>query len=81
MPWIQVYAPVGGSIGKSAAVAAVPLAVVFVLLAVFRLKAHQATLLARDIDLDRVARVIGVKLDQPAEPEGPPSTQPNWPGW
>lgn len=34
---------------------------------------HQATLLACDIDLDRVARVIGVKLDQPAEPERPPS--------
>jgi len=28
---------------------------------------HEATLLACDIDLDRVARVIGVKLDQPAE--------------
>ena len=35
---------------------------------------HQATLLACDIDLDRVARVIGVKLDQPPEPEGSPST-------
>jgi len=35
---------------------------------------HEATLLACDIDLDRVARVIGVKLDQPAEPERPPST-------
>jgi hypothetical protein len=27
---------------------------------------HGATLLACDIDLDRVARVIGVELDQPA---------------
>jgi len=35
---------------------------------------HEATLLACDIDLDRVARVIGVKLDQPAEPGRPPST-------
>ncbi len=34
---------------------------------------HEATLLACDIDLDRVARVIGVKLDQPAEPGRPPS--------
>ena len=29
---------------------------------------HEATLLACDIDLDRVARVIGVELDQPPEP-------------
>jgi predicted nucleic acid-binding protein len=27
---------------------------------------QQATILARDIDLDRVARVVGIKLDQPA---------------
>ena len=27
---------------------------------------HGATLLACDVDLDRVARVIGVELDQPA---------------
>jgi predicted nucleic acid-binding protein len=33
---------------------------------------HQATLLACDIDLDRVARVIGVELDQP---ERPPSAE------
>jgi hypothetical protein len=31
-------------------------------------KRHQATLLAHDIDLDRMARVIGIELDQPAEP-------------
>ncbi len=35
---------------------------------------HQATLLACDIDLDRVARVIDVPLDQSAEPERLPST-------
>jgi hypothetical protein len=29
---------------------------------------HQATLLACDADLDRVARVIGIGLDQPARP-------------
>jgi predicted nucleic acid-binding protein len=34
---------------------------------------HEATLLACDTDLDRVARVIGVDLDQPAEPDRPPS--------
>jgi len=32
---------------------------------------HEATLLACDVDLERVARVIGVELDQPAEPEPP----------
>jgi predicted nucleic acid-binding protein len=34
---------------------------------------HEATLLACDVDLERVARVIGVELDQPAEPEPPSS--------
>ena len=34
---------------------------------------HEATLLVCDIDLDRVARVIGVELDQPSEPGRPPS--------
>ena len=33
---------------------------------------HQATLLACDVDLDRVARVIGIELDQPPPPERPP---------
>ena len=32
---------------------------------------HEATLLACDMDLDRVARVIGVELDRPATPERP----------
>jgi predicted nucleic acid-binding protein len=32
---------------------------------------YKATLLACDIDLDHVARVIGVELDQPARPERP----------
>ena len=34
---------------------------------------HEATLLACDIDLDRVARVIGIELDQP-QPEPPQPT-------
>src|ERR1700730_14787428 len=29
---------------------------------------HEATLLACDIDLDRVARVVGIELDQPEAP-------------
>jgi lactate permease len=46
MPWIQVYAPIRGSIGLSAAVAALPLGVVFVCLAILRIKAFKAVLLA-----------------------------------
>jgi len=34
---------------------------------------YQATLLAGDVDLDRVARVIGIELDEPARPEQPPT--------
>jgi predicted nucleic acid-binding protein len=33
---------------------------------------QQATLLACDADLDRVARVIGIELDRPDGPEPPP---------
>jgi predicted nucleic acid-binding protein len=36
---------------------------------------HEATLLACDIDLDRVARVIGIELDRPAAPERPSSAE------
>jgi predicted nucleic acid-binding protein len=32
---------------------------------------YQATLLACDADLDRVARVVGIELDQPSTPERP----------
>jgi lactate permease len=46
IPWIQAYSPVAGSAGLSAAVAAVPLAVIFFCLAVLRMKAHNASLLA-----------------------------------
>ena len=46
MPWTQAYAPIGGSGGLSAAVAAVPLAVLFFCLAVLRMKAHRASVLA-----------------------------------
>jgi lactate permease len=46
MPWIQAYSPVGGSAALSAAVAAVPLAVVFVCLAILRMKAFKASILA-----------------------------------
>ena len=46
MPWIQNYTPIGGSLGMSALVAAVPLVVIFVCLAVLKMKAHKAALLA-----------------------------------
>jgi L-lactate transport len=46
MPWIQAYTPISGSVGLSALVASVPLAVIFTCLAVFKLKAHQAATLA-----------------------------------
>ena len=36
---------------------------------------HEATLLACDIDLDRVARVIGIELDRPAAPDRPSSAE------
>jgi predicted nucleic acid-binding protein len=34
-------------------------------------KRHEAALLACDVDLDRVARVIGIQLDHSAGPERP----------
>jgi len=46
MPWIQSYTPIAGSLGMSALIAAVPLAVIFVCLAVFKMKAHLAGPLA-----------------------------------
>lgn len=46
MPWIQTYTPVGGSLGLSALVAAIPLVVIFVCLAVLKMKAHKAGPLA-----------------------------------
>lgn len=46
MPWIQTYTPVAGSLGLSALVAAIPLIVIFVCLAVLKMKAHKAGPLA-----------------------------------
>jgi lactate permease len=46
MPWIQNYAPVTGSLGLSALVAAIPLIIIGVCLAGFKMKAHKAGLLA-----------------------------------
>lgn len=46
MPWVQTYIPVSGSLGLSALTAAAPLAVIFICLALLRMKAHKASLLA-----------------------------------
>jgi lactate permease len=46
MAWIQAYSPIAGSVAASSAVACLPLAVVFVCLAVLRMKAVQASSLA-----------------------------------
>ncbi len=46
MPWIQSYTPIAGSLGMSALVAAIPLVVIFVCLAVMKMKAHKAALLS-----------------------------------
>jgi len=46
MPWIQTYTPAAGSLGWSALIAAVPLVVIFLCLAVVKMKAHKAALLA-----------------------------------
>ena len=47
--------PVSGSLGQSALVAAIPLAVIFVCLAVLKMKAHKAGPLA-------VASTIGIAI-------------------
>ncbi|HWI40449.1 MAG TPA: L-lactate permease, partial [Verrucomicrobiae bacterium] len=46
MPWIQNYTPVAGSLGLSALVAVIPLVVIFICLAVLKMKAHKAGPLA-----------------------------------
>ncbi len=46
MPWIQTYTPLAGNLGISAIVAAIPLAVIFICLAILKMKAHKAGLLA-----------------------------------
>jgi lactate permease len=46
MPWIQNYTPIGESLGMSALVAAMPLVIIFICLAVLKMKAHKAALLA-----------------------------------
>jgi lactate permease len=46
MPWSQNYAPIGGSVGASALIAAIPVVVLLVLLAFWHVRAHLAALIA-----------------------------------
>jgi lactate permease len=46
MPWIQSYTPLAGNLGLSALVAAIPLVVIFICLALLKMKAHKAAPLA-----------------------------------
>jgi lactate permease len=55
MPWIQTYTPASGSLGLSALIAAIPLVVIFVCLAVLKMKAHKAGPLA-------AASAIGIAI-------------------
>ncbi|MEI6703356.1 MAG: L-lactate permease, partial [Deltaproteobacteria bacterium] len=55
MPWIQTYTPAAGSLGLSALIAAIPLVVIFICLAVLKMKAHKAGPLA-------VASAIGIAI-------------------
>ncbi|HOI15125.1 MAG TPA: L-lactate permease [Geobacteraceae bacterium] len=62
MPWTQIYLPVADSPAVSALIAAIPLAVIFVCLALFKMKAHRAGLLA-------LASALGIAItvwDMPA---------------
>jgi lactate permease len=51
MPWAQAYSPVGGSVALSAAIAALPLAAVFLCLAVLKMKAVRAAIVALAVAL------------------------------
>lgn len=55
MPWIQTYTPAAGSLGLSALIAAIPLVIIFVCLAVLKMKAHKAGPLA-------AASAIGIAI-------------------
>ena len=55
MPWIQTYTPIDGNLGFSALFAAIPLVIIFICLAVLKMKAHKAGPLA-------VASAIGIAV-------------------
>jgi lactate permease len=63
MPWIQTYTPVGGSLGMSALVAALPLIVIFVCLAVLKMKAHKAAPLTVALCFGLAVTVWGMPAD------------------
>lgn len=64
MTFVQEIAPIGGSLALSAVVASLPLVSMFVLLAVFRVKAHWAALTSLAIALTIAVAAFGMPVGQ-----------------
>ncbi len=64
MPWIQTYTPAAGSLGLSALIAAIPLVIIFVCLAVLKMKAHKAGPLAAASAIGIAITVWGMPVKQ-----------------
>ncbi|ROS42820.1 L-lactate permease [Amycolatopsis thermoflava] len=62
--FVQELAPLAGSLGLSALVAALPLATVLVLLGVVRMKAHQAGLIGLAVALIVAVTIFGMPIGQ-----------------
>ncbi|MDA8443283.1 MAG: lactate permease LctP family transporter [Peptococcaceae bacterium] len=62
MPWNQVYAPVGGSLVASALVAAIPIILYLVLLAVVRMKGHTAGIITLLVAIAIAVAAYGMPL-------------------
>ena len=54
--WVQTYAPIGGSLGLSALVAAIPIVVLFLMLGVLRKPAWMAAIVGARLGAGRGAR-------------------------
>ena len=66
----QILNPAGGSLGLSAALAALPLILLFVLLGVFRMKAYQAGIISLVLSILLAAVVWRMPVDQVAAATG-----------
>lgn len=62
IPWLQVYTPIRGALGLSAAAAALPLVLVFLCLAILKWKAYKAALLALAAALGLAVGVWGMPV-------------------
>jgi lactate permease len=62
MPWVQIYTPLAGSLGLSALIAAIPLVVIGVCLALLKMKAHKAGLLALGASMAIAVAVWGMPV-------------------